>query len=351
MTKTSHFPHTLCGLALVLLAGPLTASAVDVSVKVEPGVALPLNAPQSERFTTGGGQSAKLLFGLTPFLDVGPTATFTMLPSAVDGDEAGVIWGYGAGMRLKRSHEAEGALGISPWLDADVLYIRTGELNRAGFDTAVGLSVPIGEARTFWVGPFVRFLQVAQAKRVGFDTRDSRTLTVGLSFEAGSGRERVEEVRYIDREVPADCPGVPPCPPVAVVVEEAPVYERIVVHPDKLELKEKIFFAWDESRLEAASFPVLDEVAMALNDNPEFRVQVEGHTDSTGPYAHNQTLSEERAQAVLDYLVRRGVEKSRLTSEGFSSSAPTNTNTTDYGREQNRRVDFVVHFILLDGEN
>ena len=100
--------------------------------------------------------------------------------------------------------------------------------------------------------------------------------------------------------------------------------------------------------IEAASHPALDEVVKALQDNRGFRVQLEGHASSEGDDVHNQTLSEQRAQAVLDYLVSHGVAPGRLASKGFSSSVPTESNTTAAGREANRRVEFVVSFIILD---
>jgi OOP family OmpA-OmpF porin len=127
-----------------------------------------------------------------------------------------------------------------------------------------------------------------------------------------------------------------------------PAYKRIVVTPDKLELKEKLYFAWDQAVLQDISFPVLDEVVQALKDNIGFRVQVEGHTSSEGADDHNQTLSEKRADAVLDYLVAHGIAKERLVSKGFSSSVPADTNATVAGRENNRRVEFVVHFLILN---
>jgi OOP family OmpA-OmpF porin len=86
----------------------------------------------------------------------------------------------------------------------------------------------------------------------------------------------------------------------------------------------------------------------ALKDNKTFRVEVEGHADSTGPDDHNQTLSEKRAAAVLDYLAAHGVAKDRLSSKGFSSSVPIDTNATVAGRENNRRVEFVVNFTILN---
>jgi OmpA-OmpF porin, OOP family len=128
-----------------------------------------------------------------------------------------------------------------------------------------------------------------------------------------------------------------------------PAYKKVVVHRDKLELKEKLYFAWDQATLQEESFPVLDEVVQALKDNKSFRVQVDGHSSSEGNDEHNQTLSENRAEAVLDYLVSHGVDKGRLVFKGFSSSVPIDTNKTVAGRENNRRVEFVVQFNILDG--
>ena len=140
------------------------------------------------------------------------------------------------------------------------------------------------------------------------------------------------------------------CPDVRGEMESwgCPHYDRIVVRPDKLELKEKLYFAWDQAKIEDASFPVLDEVVRALNDNKSFHVQIEGNADSSGAAEHNQTLSEKRAQAVLDYLVAHGVAKERLGSRGLSSSKPLDTNATAAGRENNRRVEFVVRFVIVN---
>jgi outer membrane protein OmpA-like peptidoglycan-associated protein len=129
-----------------------------------------------------------------------------------------------------------------------------------------------------------------------------------------------------------------------------PAYQKLIVKRDKLELKEKLYFAWDQGTLQEASFPVLDEVVQALKDNRGFRVQVEGRSSSEGTSDHNQTLSEKRANAVLDYLVSRGIDKERLVSKGFAASVPIDTNETSAGRENNRRVEFVVNFIILEQE-
>ena len=360
-------------LAVALVAVPLAANAVDFSMKLEPGVSIPLTAPQSEVYGIGVGQSAKMLFGITSFLDIGPSGQFMMLPNRSPGLESGVVWGLGLGARLKRPHDAESFYGISPWLDADLLYARTGPLNRPAFDVAVGLSIPLGEARVFWIGPFVRYLHVIQIDRPGYDNHDAKLLTIGLSLEVQSVAKKPvptpePEVHYVTKEEirtvtvtkeiftcpDGDKDGVVDnadlCPDVAGPVTNSgcPVYQKLVVKKEKLELKEKLFFDWDKATLMSASYAVLDEVAQALKDNKSFSVQVEGHTDDTGTDDHNQSLSEQRAETVLNYLVGKGIAKERLNSKGFASAVPLATNKTSRGREKNRRVEFVVHFTILN---
>ena len=385
MTQRSPLAHlakaAMTGAALLLLApftqaseaetsghNPMPAQLGDFALKVEPGVAFPLTHPQSQVFKVGGGQTIKALLTLNKYLDVGPSATFITLPAETSPNEAGAAWTFGGGLRVKRPHDApdhEAFYAIAPWADADALYVRTGGLNRAGFAVAAGLSVPIGESRIFWIGPFVRYLQIIQEpSRTGFDNRDAKILSLGVSLEVGTGiqREReavaATEVLTINKETffcpDRDNDGVPDnvdhCPDVAGPMDNwgCPPYQKLVVKRDKLELKERIYFAWDQAILQDVSFPVLDEVAQALKDNKGFRVQVEGHTSSEGSDDHNQTLSEKRAEAVLDYLVTHGIGRERLVSTGFASSVPVDTNATIAGRENNRRVEFVVHFIILN---
>lgn len=341
--------RTLATASLVL-AYPLVAGAEDFSFKLEPGVAMPLSAPQSTIYDDGGVQSVKALLSVGPYVDVGPTVAFMVLPAAVAGMESGIAWAFGAGGRVKRPHDAVSYGGVSPWFDADLLYVRTGGLNRAGFDAAVGLSIPTDDSRKYWVGPFARYSQTGQPGREGFDNNDAKILTIGISLEVGSGAKRktiAAESRVVDEAVAVTPAIAAACPEPSHDVAP-PVYTKVVVTKDKLELKEKLYFAWDQARLDDRSFAVLDEVVQALKDHPNFRVQIEGHTSSDGGDDHNQTLSEKRATAVLDYLVSHGIAKDRLVSKGFASSVPNDTNTTAAGRENNRRVEFVVSFIILD---
>lgn len=350
---------------------PLPAELGDFAFKAELGFAIPLTDPQSQIFKVGGGQTLKALWTLNPYLDVGPSATFLTLPADASGGEAGTAWTFGGSARVKRPHHApdgDAFHAISPWADADALYVRTGGLSRPGLAVAAGLSVPLGRARIFWIGPFVRYLQIMQPERAGFDNHDAKILSLGVSLEVGSGVRReppavvasAPEIRTVtvnkdvfvcpDRDNDDVPDKVDHCPDVAGPLDNwgCPAYQKIIVGKDKLELKEKLYFAWNQAVLQDVSFPVLDEVVRALNDNKNFRVQVEGHTSSEGGDDHNQTLSEKRAVAVLDYLAAHGIAKDRLSSKGFASSVPIDTNATIAGRENNRRVEFVVHFIILN---
>jgi outer membrane protein OmpA-like peptidoglycan-associated protein len=342
----------------------LPAKIGDFALKIEPGIALPLTNPQSGLFKTGGSATIKALWVVNEYMDIGPSATFLSLPSETSGAEAGNAWTFGGSLRLRRARNApETFLAMSPWVDADLLYVRTGGLNRPGFAAAAGVAVPIGRARVFSIGPFARYFQIMQRDRDGFDGTDAKILSLGVSLEVGLGVQREPvavpaEVRTVYTET-LFCPdrdkdGVPDnvdrCPDVAGPMDNwgCPAYKKLIVRRDKLELKEKLYFAWDQAVLEEVSFPVMDEVVQALNDNKGFRVQVEGHASSEGSDDHNQTLSEQRAEVVLNYLVTHGIDKERLASKGFGSSVPIDTNETIAGRENNRRVEFEVYFTILN---
>ena len=90
------------------------------------------------------------------------------------------------------------------------------------------------------------------------------------------------------------------------------------------------------------SFSLLDEVAQALQDNPKINVEVQGHADSQGDDKFNLKLSNSRAASVRTYLIKKGVDSSRMTSKGYGENQPISDNRTEIGRSQNRRVEFVI---------
>lgn len=111
-----------------------------------------------------------------------------------------------------------------------------------------------------------------------------------------------------------------------------------VMEPSTDQLLLRVQFETDSTVILPLSRPVLDTVAMAIIATPDSRWEVQGHTDNVGGREHNQVLSQGRAQAVVDYLVSRGVSRSILAAVGFGENRPVVSNGSLEGRAQNRRV-------------
>jgi OOP family OmpA-OmpF porin len=84
---------------------------------------------------------------------------------------------------------------------------------------------------------------------------------------------------------------------------------------------------------------MLQEAVLIMKKNPDLKVEVDGHTDSTGTAAYNKTLSVKRAKAIKDHFVSRGIDTNRLTTKGFGFTNPAASNETKEGRAKNRRVE------------
>jgi outer membrane protein OmpA-like peptidoglycan-associated protein len=104
---------------------------------------------------------------------------------------------------------------------------------------------------------------------------------------------------------------------------------------------EGIVFETNKATITAASDSILAKVVETLNANPDITVEIQGHTDNKGSDALNTKLSQKRADAVKAYLVKKGIEKKRLTSKGYGSEKPVASNDTDEGRQKNRRIEFL----------
>lgn len=103
-----------------------------------------------------------------------------------------------------------------------------------------------------------------------------------------------------------------------------------------------IFFDFDKATLRPESKMELERAYELLEKNPRLKVRVAGHTDSFGSDEYNQRLSEARAKAVYEYLISRGISASRLVYIGYGESRPIDTNETDEGRQNNRRVELEI---------
>jgi outer membrane protein OmpA-like peptidoglycan-associated protein len=103
-----------------------------------------------------------------------------------------------------------------------------------------------------------------------------------------------------------------------------------------------IFFEVNKYVLNPESQVELDKVVQLLSENPTVKIQISGHTDNVGKPADNLVLSNNRAKAVINYLVQKGISIQRLTAKGFGETQPVAPNTTDAGKAQNRRTEMKV---------
>ena len=105
---------------------------------------------------------------------------------------------------------------------------------------------------------------------------------------------------------------------------------------------DNVLFDFDKSVIKPEGAAILDRLVAFMKENPEKRVQFDGHTDSIGTEAYNQKLSERRAAAAQAYVTKAGVDASRVTTRGFGESNPIADNKTAEGRAKNRRVEVKV---------
>lgn len=146
---------------------------------------------------------------------------------------------------------------------------------------------------------------------------------------------------YISYEVPIDVPELSPPEEVDLTMKEEEI---------KLKMEDTLLFDFDKSELNPDSEEVLDGVIDDLKDlASDTVVHINGHTDDEGETDYNQTLYEERAQAVLSYLKKHGdIEDLNIRSEGFGETQPIASNDEEKGRKENRRVEIVIN---PDGDN
>jgi outer membrane protein OmpA-like peptidoglycan-associated protein len=103
-----------------------------------------------------------------------------------------------------------------------------------------------------------------------------------------------------------------------------------------------IFFDTGKSGLRSESNAELDRLVKLMKDVPTLKIELSGHTDNTGSAKGNISLSQDRAEAVVGYLVSKGIAKTRMTAKGYGSSSPIATNDTSDGRQENRRTEFEI---------
>ena len=103
-----------------------------------------------------------------------------------------------------------------------------------------------------------------------------------------------------------------------------------------------IYFEFDKNTLLQQSYKELLNLIELLREYPKMKIEIQGHTDNQGSASYNQRLSEQRAKAVVDYLISHGIEAKRLGYKGYGKENPIADNSTEEGRATNRRVAFKI---------
>ncbi|HPG74296.1 MAG TPA: OmpA family protein, partial [Bacteroidales bacterium] len=127
-----------------------------------------------------------------------------------------------------------------------------------------------------------------------------------------------------------------PSEPYIMNIPLQPIKEGVTV------VLKNIFFDFNDYQLKESSFAELSKVVEFMNANPHINIEIGGHTDNVGSKAFNQTLSANRSKAVYDYLISKGIDKSRLSYKGYDFSQPIADNNTEEGRALNRRTEFKI---------
>lgn len=167
----------------------------------------------------------------------------------------------------------------------------------------------------------------AISKATGGD-KTGRDAAIGAALGAGVGLYMENQAKKLQQQMDG----------TGVTVQQNPTTGNI-----DLVMPGNITFAFDDARLNPSFTPTLNKLASTMIEYNQTTVNVAGHTDSKGSDAYNMDLSRQRAAAVANYLVSRGVPAHRINVMGYGESRPIADNSTEYGRQQNRRVELTIN--------
>src|SRR6516165_10480404 len=190
--------------------------------------------------------------------------------------------------------------------------------NQAALIGAVGCGIPAGVAGGL----------------VAHNNDPNVHMPVGAGAVAGvvTGALLCGGLAYLLTPEPKPPPSAPPPPPPP----PAPKVERTIILDD-------VLFDFDKSTIKPEAAQILDRLVAFMNENKDKQVALSGHTDNVGTEAYNMGLSNRRWMSVRDYVVKKGVDGSRVSGQGFGESKPIAPNNTAEGRAKNRRVEIKVN--------
>ncbi|MBO1517600.1 OmpA family protein [Psychrobacter celer] len=165
------------------------------------------------------------------------------------------------------------------------------------------------------------------SKATGGD-KTGRDAAIGAALGAGVGYYMERQAKQLEQQMAG----------TGVTVEQNPNTGNI-----DLVMPGNITFAFDDATLSSSFKPTLDKLASTMNQYNKTTVNIAGHTDSRGSASYNMGLSRDRAYSVANYLTARGVSSNRINVVAYGESRPVADNSTDYGRQQNRRVELTIN--------
>jgi outer membrane protein OmpA-like peptidoglycan-associated protein len=145
-----------------------------------------------------------------------------------------------------------------------------------------------------------------------------------------------------DVEITADADGYVPKKKIVSRDEQDASIPLDRIEKGKSIVVDNIYFETNEAYLLKESLNILDRMIDGLKHNPKIRIEIRGHTDSTGTREHNMKLSERRAFAVRDYMIKNGISPGRFETAGMGPDKPVAENNTSEGRRKNRRTEFYI---------
>jgi len=343
-----HRDLTACAVGLAMCLAALfvgkPAAAQEFVLHVEPAVAFWVDEPQMSRYTPG------FYFAIRPGIALGRVValqwSYALLAvgAGKDYDEWGSAHFLTAGIRLRPfatlRPEKEQLGGL--FVDFNLGYVRTEDLNRFGFDAGIGYGFQAAD--WFSIGPAVRYGQIVQPASIpDRDSNDAQFVTVGVDLAFGPAYEPAPEcpaapqcVQEEEKEeavaaaaLPCltcpdddhdgvcntedDCPtAVGPAETLGCPIEPCGSKPLVVL----------VQFDYNSSSMPVLKAgaqtmdPVLDAIAAAIDRDPGCRVCIMGHASEEGPAGYNQTLSSQRAEAVQGFMASHGISESRMPTVG-----------------------------------
>ncbi len=346
-------------VALATVCAGHSAAAQSWSLNAELPAAVPLSAPQNQRFGVGGMPALGVYLGLARGLRIGIRARAGALsnrastdPTMVDPGAGGLLSGSLA-LRA-RPGKALDAIPAALWVEMAGGAAITGNQVRPAYELALGWSFDLGRVTA---GPTVRYMYLHQFSDP-LDSRSAHVALIGVNIGLAAARPArhlvvepesvppppVEEPlvvtadrdRLVDSEVP--------CPLAGPQEDEGcSLPEDVVVAGDRIILEDRVLFDTNRARVKHSGRKLLRAVVAAWQAHPDWlEMHIEGHADVRGPDDYNQWLSELRAKRVREVLVDLGIPEERLSAAGFGSTRPRVQGTSEEALQKNRRVEFVI---------